>query len=248
MDRRRFPLLPYVPGELRDKAALHLLVILAVVVAGTILFALADGQSLADSLYFIVMVMTLIGAQNPHTFAGEVVAIVVAVLSVGVILSFMTQILGPAALSEYWERLRTRKVSRMKNHVVLCGFSDTSRALLERLPRDQVLVVVKDKETSDLLAGRGIAVIQGDYESRDVLRQAGVAESRAVVAASEEDSENAFVSLTAKRLAPRIPVIATVKSQENLEKLTDAKADHIISPAMLSAEAVLKSLTPASAP
>lgn len=242
MERPRLSPFPFVSGELRSKALNHLFVILAVVVVGTVAFAFVDGQSLLDSLYFIVMVMTLIGAANPRTLGGEVVAIVVAVVSVGVILSFMTQILGPAALSEYWERLRTRRVSRMKDHVVLCGFSDTSRALLERLPRDGVLVVVKDKDTADRLAGRGVAVIQGDYESRDILRQAGVPESRAVVAASEEDSENAFVCLTSKRLAPNVRVIATVSSQENREKLGDAKADHIISPALLSAQAILQDL------
>ncbi len=243
MNRRLRPM-GYIPGELRSKALIHLAAILAVVVAGTAIFSVVDNEGLADSFYFIVMVMTLIGAQNPHTVAGELVGVVVAVVSVGVILSFMTQILGPAALSAYWERLRAKKVSRMKDHVVLCGFSDTARALLDRIPRDRVLVVVKDKETSDRLAGQGLAVLHGDYESREVLRQAGVPESRAVIAASDEDSENAFICLTSKRLAPGVPVIATVKSQENQEKLRDAKADHIISPAMLSAQSILDALGP----
>lgn len=242
MARRRLNPLPYLPGELRSKALLHLLVIFAVVVAGTIVFAVVDGQSLADSFYFIVMVMTLIGAANPHSFAGELVGIVVAVVSVGVILSFMTQILGPAALAAYWEGRRVRKASRMKNHIVLCGFSDTARVLLGRLPKDQVLVVVKDKATFDALSEAGVAAIQGDYEIADVLRKAGVAESRAVIAASHEDSENAFVCLTSKGIARGVPVFATVSSQENLEKLREVKADHIISPALLSADAILKGL------
>jgi voltage-gated potassium channel len=233
--------MPSLPGELRSKTASHLAAILVIVVVGTLLFAFVDGQSLGDSLYFIVMVMTLIGAANPHTFAGELVAIVVAVLSVGVILSFMTQILGPAALGAYWEAHRVRKASRMKNHVVLCGYSDTARVLLNSLPKDQVLVVVKDKPTVDLLTERGVAAVQGDYESVEVLRNAGVSESRAVVA-STEDSENAFICLTSKKIARDVPVYATVSSQENLEKLREVRADHIISPALLSADAILKGL------
>ncbi len=233
----------YIPGELRSKAVVHLSAILALVVAGTVVFALVDGQSLGSSFYFIVMVMTLIGAANPNTFAGELVGIVVAVLSVGVILSFMTQILGPAALSAYWEAHRVRKASRMKNHIVLCGFSDTARVLLDHLPKDQVLVVVKDKVTADALTERGAAALQGDYETTEVLRRAGVAESRAVIAASPEDSENAFICLTSKRISGQVPVFATVSSQENVEKLRQVKADHIISPALLSADAILKGLS-----
>jgi voltage-gated potassium channel len=241
MNRRLRPL-GYIPGELRSKAVSHLLAILVIVVAGTLVFALVDGQSLGSSFYFIVMVMTLIGAANPNSFAGELVGIVVAVLAVGVILSFMTQILGPAALTAYWEGHRVRKASRMKNHIVLCGYSDTARVLLNNLPKDQVLVVVRDKPTADALTEQGAAAIQGDYETGEVLRKAGVPESRAVIAASPEDSENAFICLTSKRIARGVPVYATVSSQENLEKLREVKADHIISPALLSAEAILKSL------
>ncbi|HII40530.1 MAG TPA: hypothetical protein HA326_04855 [Thermoplasmata archaeon] len=245
MNRRRLSPMPYIPGELRSKTLSHLVAIVAIVVAGTLVFALVDGQSLGDSFYFIVMVMTLIGAANPHTFAGELVAILVAVLSVGVILSFMTQILGPAALTAYWGAHRARKASRMKNHIVLCGYSDTARVILRHLPKDQVLVVVKDRATADALTEQGSAAMVGDYETVEVLRRAGVSESRAVIAASPEDSENAFICLTSKKIAHDVPVYATVSSQENLEKLREVKADHIISPALLSAEAILKSLAAA---
>lgn len=237
--------MPFIPGELRSKTLAHLAAILIVVAVGTLVFSFVDGQSLANSLYFIVMVLTLIGAANPLTLGGQIVGIVVAILSVGIVLSFMTQILGPAALTAYWESHRVRKASRMKNHIVLCGSSDTARVLLSNLPKDQVLVVVKDKATADALAERGAAAMQGDYETTEVLRKAGVAESRAVIAASSIDSENAFICLTSKQIARQVPVFATVSSQENLEKLREVRADHIISPALLSADAILKGLGPA---
>ncbi len=241
MNRRLNPL-AYIPRELRSKAVTHLAAILLLVLVGTLVFAWVDGQSLGSALYFIVMVMTLIGAANPNTFAGELVGIVVAVLAVGVILSFMTQILGPAALTAYWEGHRVRKASRMKNHIVLCGSSDTARVLLRQLPKDEVLVVVKDKATADALAERGSAALQGDYETLEVLRKAGVEACRAVIAASSVDSENAFICLTSKQIARQVPVFATVSSQENLEKLREVKADQIISPAILSADAILRGL------
>ena len=185
--------------------------------------------------------MTLIGANyTPATLAGKALAGVVAVVSVGVILSFMTQVLGPAALHNYWASLKAKKVSRMKNHIVLCGFSDTTRVLLRSLPREQVLVVVKKGETAEALTALGVPVLHGDYE--EILRQAGVAESRVVVAASDEDSENAFIRLSSKHVAPSIPVVATVSSQENQNKLREVKADHMISPALLSAAEILKIL------
>lgn len=232
----------YLPRELRSKTLLHVAVILATVVAGTIAYALVDRASLGDSFYFIVMVMTLIGANNPRTFGGDLIGIVVAVISVGVLLSFLTQVLGPAALAQDWERFKLRKARRMKNHIVLCGYSDTARVLLERLPKDEVLVVVKDPAVAESLSARGHPALVGNYETAETLTRAGVGECRAVIAASPEDSENAFVALTVKILAPKVPVLATVSSEENVEKLKAARADRIISPALLSAAAILESL------
>ena len=229
--------------ELRSRVLSHVYVIFAVVIGGTIAFSLVDGQSLMDSFYFIIMVMTLIGANNPHSVGGELIGIVVALISVIVILSFLTQVLGPAALDLYREH-RARRASRMENHVVICGSSDTARVLLNSLPKEEVLVVVKDKPTYDAISEKGLTVLLGDYETAEVLRRAGVARCRALVAASLEDSENAFICLTSKKIAERVPVFATVTSQENMEKLQEVKADRIISPALLSAEAILKGLPP----
>ena len=246
MDVRRASRGAILAEEFRSKTLRHLLLILGLLAGGTLLFSLVDGQSLADSLYFIVMVMTLIGANNPHTVAGELVGIVVAAISVVIVLSFLTQVLGPATVEAYREH-RSRRVSRMENHVVVCGFSDTAQALVNRLPKEEILVVVKDRPTHDALSERGMAVLLGDYETLEVLRRAGVPTCRAVVAASPVDSENAFICLTVKRLARHVPVYATVSSQENVEKLEEVKADHIISPALLSADAILKGLGAARA-
>ena len=232
----------YLPAELRSKTLLHVAAVLATVVLGTIVFSFVDQESLGDSLYFIVMVMTLIGAQTPRTFAGEVVGIVVAIVSVGVLVSFLAQILGPAALAQYWEGLRVRKARRMKDHIILCGDSDTARVLLEKLPKDHLLIVAKDKARAESLIESGFAVVAGAYETADYLRRAGIETSRAVIAASFEDSENAFVCLTAKSLAPHVTVLATASNEENLDKLRAVRADHIVSPALLSAAEILRTL------
>jgi voltage-gated potassium channel len=229
-----------IPENLVPKTRFHVLVIVTTLVVSTFLFAYFENLPLLDSFYFIVLIMTLIGANySPATVGGKALTIVVAFMSVGVILSFLTQVLGPAALSNFWEHQRTKRVSHVKNHVILCGYSDTTKALIRQLPKGEVLVIVKDRETEDALVSRGIAVLRGNYESEDLLRQAGVSDSRAVVAASGVDSENAFVCLSAKHLAPSVRVVATVSSEENEGKLREVGADTIISPALLSASAIL---------
>ena len=233
-----------VSRDLRSSTLLHLAVILATLLVGSLLFSIAEGYPLGSSVYFMIMIMTLIGASyQPLTAAGMVVAAAVAIVSVGIILSFMTQVLGPVALDVYWRGLRARKVSRMEKHVVVCGFSDTAKVLLNRLRKEEVLFVVNEREALErLTAEHGVAAVLGDYTTSEVLRKAGVDRARAVVAVSPDDAENAFVCLTAKKIAPGVPVIVTVSSEENKEKLEDVGADRIISPALLTADSILNAL------
>ncbi len=234
-----------VPRDLRSTGLYHLLVVAATLVVASVVFSALEGIPLGDGFYFVILLMTLIGANyTPHSAGGLVLASVLALLSVGIILSFMTQVLGPLALETYWVGLRARRVSRMEKHVIVCGYSATAKVLLERLPREGLLFVVKEPEAMEHLAAHGVAAVRGDYASSEVLRRAGVERCSAVIAVSPEDSENAFVCLTAKRLAPHVPVIATVSSQENKEKLEEVGADHIISPALLSAAAIEEALRP----
>lgn len=234
-----------VPKELRSTTIYHILVVVTTLVAASVLFSVLEGYPLGNSFYFIILLMTLIGANyTPHTLGGLVLASALAVFSVGIILSFLGQVLGPVAVNHYLVGLKTRRVSRMENHVVICGFSDIAKVLLHNLPKGEVLFVVKEGELVDYLASQGVAAVLGDYVSSEALGKAGVARSRAVIAISPVDAENAFVCLTAKKLAPQVPVIATASSEENMEKLDEVGADHIISPAVLSAKSILDALGP----
>src|SRR2546427_145421 len=140
--------------------------------------------------------------------------------------------------------LRDEVRSATVKHLLVCGYSNTAKILLDRIPKNELLFVVRDPVLAREIADRGVAVIEGDYETAEILRKAGVARSRAVIALSSDDADNAFICLTAKKLAPGVPVIATVSSEENKEKLDEVGADTIISPALLSASAIVDALQP----
>ncbi len=229
--------------EIRSATVKHLLVIVLTVAVGTVAFSSLEGVPIDQSFYVIVLLMTLIGANyTPHSLGGILLSTALAVVSVGIILSFFTQVLAPLSLEFYWTGLKARRLSRMENHIVVCGYSNTAKVLLDRVPKNELLFVVKDPALAKELADQGVAIIEGDYETAEILRKAGVPRSRAVIALSSDDADNAFVCLTAKKLAPGVPVIATVSSEENKEKLNEVGADTIISPALLSASAIVDAL------
>ncbi len=64
-----------------------------------------------------------------------------------------------------------------------------------------------------------------------MLRQAGIKHARMVIAAREDDGENAFIALVAKDLNPDVRLLAVASSALSIRRLKLARADLVFSPA-----------------
>jgi voltage-gated potassium channel len=73
-------------------------------------------------------------------------------------------------------------------------------------------------------------IIEGDATSEEVLERAGIKHARMVIAAREDDSENAFIVLAIKDLNPKVPVVAVASSAVSIRRLKLARADMVFSP------------------
>jgi voltage-gated potassium channel len=76
----------------------------------------------------------------------------------------------------------------------------------------------------------GAEIITGDATSDVVLRQAGIQHARMVIAAREDDGDNAFIALGAKDLNPKVRVMAVASSALSIRRLKLARADLVFSP------------------
>ena len=74
-------------------------------------------------------------------------------------------------------------------------------------------------------------IIEGDATNESVLQQAGIQRARMVIAAREDDGENAFIVLGAKDLNPEVRVLAVASSPRSIRRLQLARADLVFSPA-----------------
>jgi len=88
-------------------------------------------------------------------------------------------------------------------------------------------------------------LVEGDATSDLTLEEAGIAHAACLLAASDSDSGNTYITLTAKALNPSVFVIARVGQPDNESKMRRAGADRVISPYMLAGRRmVLSALQP----
>lgn len=98
-----------------------------------------------------------------------------------------------------------------------------------------------NEERARRLSERGYTVHTGDPSDENTQLTARIETASAVVAATNNDAEDALAILTARELNPDVTIVAAVTQRENADKLKRAGADTVISPISLGAHFLAES-------
>jgi len=135
--------------------------------------------------------------------------------------------------SENRRRNRMRKkVEHMKDHYIVAGFGRVGKQVAEELKDEGVDFVVLDRDPTHRKEAekRGLIFIEGDPTKEETLRSAKIQNAKSLLAALGTDTDNLFLTLTAKSLNPDIYIVARASEEENVEKLEKAGADRVTLP------------------
>ena len=127
--------------------------------------------------------------------------------------------------------MRTR-ISRLSGHFIVCGFGRVGKAVALTLKEQSAPLVVIDKDPEVLTEAEqhGLLCLHGDPTRDEDLLTARVDEALGLVAATGNDSDNIYISLTARGLNPSLRIIARASRADAEDKLRRAGADEVISP------------------
>jgi voltage-gated potassium channel len=229
-----------VNPTVRDISALFrpLGLLTLVLVGGTVGYTLIEGLSPLEALYLTATTLSTVGYGDihPNTDGGRIFTIGLIMVGVGVALFSLTEIARSLYEGQFGYAVgRTRMAQRVKSlrdHFILCGYGRVGRQIADDLQRAGVPFVVVDRDPTGLrqAAERGLAVVEGDAGSDEVLRKAGVAAARGLVAAVAEDADNIYVTLSARSLNAKLMIVARANNDESAAKLERAGADRVVSP------------------
>jgi voltage-gated potassium channel len=215
-----------------------LAVLTLTVVAGTIGYLLIEGWSVGDALFMVVISITTVGYGEVHPLsaAGRWFTSGLILVGFGGISYALSVIVGMAVdanLSRHWERRRMeRRMERLTDHYIVCGYGRVGRQIAEELQRDRQTIVVLDVLESSLerAANAGHLVVFGNATEDDVLRRGGIDRARGLITAVDSDADNIFVTLSARALCPDLPIVARANHDDAVPKLRRAGATQVVSP------------------
>jgi voltage-gated potassium channel len=132
------------------------------------------------------------------------------------------------------EEFRIRRWrSRVRQHVVVCGYGTKGRSAIRALlgngtDPEHVVVVDSDPAAIEEATAAGFTGVVGDAGRTEVLRRTSVEKARAVIVATNRDDAAVLIVLTVRQLNPTVPITASVREEENASLLRQSGADSVI--------------------
>jgi len=218
-------------------------ILLGVLIAvGTIGYMVIEQWPFIDALFMTVTTITTVGYREvqPLDTEGRIFTIFLVLFGVGTAFYLLTTFValvieGDLGAALGLTRMKSR-IEQLRDHYILCGYGrvgqEIARALVER--GIDFVVVEHNPETAPAAAQAGHLRIEGDASDDEILEQAGVRHARVLLAASDSDSGNTYITLTAKALNPNIFVVARAGKRESEARVRRAGADRVISPYVIS--------------
>ncbi|MEO8070705.1 MAG: cation:proton antiporter [Acidobacteriota bacterium] len=120
----------------------------------------------------------------------------------------------------------------LSNHVVIVGSGRVGRHIAEALGRLNIprLVVEADPRTLQRLQKLGVPVLFGDAGSSEILDHAGLERARAIVITLPDDAAALAVTVTVRRHAPELRIVARASTWDGARRLKASGANDVVRP------------------
>jgi voltage-gated potassium channel len=206
--------------------------------------------TVTDAFYFTLVTSSTVGygdvtptATSAQSRLFTMSVLLLGVASFGVALGTLLTPAIEARLANALGTMNDSTLDLLEDHVIVVGVSDLTEPVIEELADSTTpyVVITRSQERAQLFRERDIEVVVADPSDEEPLGRAGIERARALVAATDDDAQDALAILTARELNPELNIVAAATERENVKKLRRAGAETVISPAVIGGHLLVQS-------
>jgi voltage-gated potassium channel len=215
-----------------------LLLLVGVIILGTFGYTLIEGWPLLDSLYMTIITLSTVGFGEVRALSsiGRVFTIILVIFGVGGA-AYTVSVIGRWLIEGeirniFGRRKMEKQLKDLKDHYIVCGYGRVGMQVCKEFSsrRAPLVIIDKNPEKIEELHRQGILTVEGDCTDDLVLEAAGIQKAKGLISTVASESENVFVSLSARQLNPQIFITARAESSSSERKLLRAGADRVVFP------------------
>ena len=217
-------------------AYLTLGLLLSVLIIGITGYTLL-GFTPSEAVYQTIITIATVGFEEVHQLdnRGMWFTSFLVVFSIGIffyaVTSFTRFIVEGVFMNTYKDNKVKRKINRISEHVVICGYGRNGKQAAIELHEHNVKIVIVEQNPEIVQGLRdtpGVLYVEGDATDEEVLMQTHMESARAMITTLPQDADNLFVVLSAKELNPHMKIISRASLDNSEVKLKRAGATNVI--------------------
>lgn len=209
-----------------------------------------EGWRMLDAIYMTVITLGTVGFKEVHDLSdgGKMFTmglIVVGVSVIGYIVGSLAQIMFEGQIQRIVGRKKVeKKIDALKEHYIICGFGRIGSLICKEFKANGLAFVVVEKsvEGAAKLDEDGYLYMKGDATVDETLLKAGIKRAKGLISVVTSDSENVYITLTARGLNPDLYIMSRSGEEGSDIKLMRAGANKVVSPYTIGGNRMAQSI------
>jgi len=213
------------------------LLFVTVIVIGASGYKILGGEewSFLDSIYMAVITLSTTGVVEVRelTPSAKIWTIILISFGIGIVFYAFSQATELILNINLLRRNKMEKrASKLKNHFIVCGYGRMGKVICEELNSQKLdfLIVENNNEKITIISELGYVFIEGDATADETLEKSHIDQAQGLVAVLSNDSDNLFVTMTARTLNPDLFITSRCSLDQNVSKMKRAGANKVINP------------------
>ena len=211
--------------------------LLVVVAGGTVAFHQSLNETWMQSAYRTVVTISLAGLdtvpKNDSSRAVSIVLVLVGLTIFAYIATVLVEGISQGVFTgAFAERRRRRTIEHLSDHYIICGYGRVGRRIAAEFLEEGVRFVVLDFSPEAIQAARerNLLFVDGSGIEDEDLEAAGLSRATGLVASSDSDADNLYITLSARNARPDLLIVARASDEDAAKKLRLAGADRVVQP------------------
>ncbi len=214
------------------------IIVFSILIIGTTGYVIIEKASIIDSLYMTIITISTVGFGEIFELSslGRIftsILILGGLATIAYAASTIAAYLLEKVMSSFSEKKKMlKKIAKLKNHYIICGYGRVGSAAIEIFKKAKVefVIIESDDKAYANIIDAGLLGFQGNCTNEDVLLQANIKKARGLLALLNSDPDNLFLVLTARELNPTLYITARSSDVSSEKKILRAGSNKVFSP------------------
>ncbi len=217
-------------------------------------YILLENYTFFEAFYMTTITISTVGYGEVHPLSqqGMIFTAILIIFSLGFFGYFLTSITRIFIDGDYKKLiklyLRNKKIKKLKNHVIVCGFGRNGRqAVIDLLKTGEKVIIIDNKNdvigediNEGIVNNKSVTVVHGDASHEETLFKVNIESAKAMILTLPNDAENLLIILTSRDINTRMKIISRASDEHSYSKLKRAGADNVIMPDIVGGSRMAK--------